>query len=138
MASYISRDNYHIMSKQPPSWIHDFQDKLDNMKTLTNIWFSRGLFIYGQFTIGNPLLIPKLIYVPSLLPTPSNIITQVTHIISPFFMERPAGRKDRQGDKAFSHKVNTLEGGGLKMIDIESMIKALRPARLKKNNGSSI
>lgn len=52
----------------------NFQDKLDNMKKLTNIWSSRGLSIYGKVIIIKSLLIPKLIYVSSLLPTPTNII----------------------------------------------------------------
>ena len=56
----------------------NFQDKLDNMKKLTNIWSSRGLSIYGKVTIIKSVLIPKLVYVSSLLPTPSNIIKQVT------------------------------------------------------------
>ena len=56
--------NHHFMKK-------NFQNKLDN------IWSSRGLSIYGKVTIIKSLLIPKLVFVSSLLPTPSNIIKQV-------------------------------------------------------------
>ena len=41
----------------------NFQNKLDNMKKLTNIWSSRGLSIYGKVTIIKSLLIPKLVRV---------------------------------------------------------------------------
>ena len=95
-----------------------FQNKLDNMKKLTNIWSSRGLSmaIYGKVTIIKSLLIPKLVYVSSLLPTPSNIIKQVNHIIFSFLW--------RGKDKTTRlSAINTLEEGGIKMIDIESMIK---------------
>ena len=74
---------------QPLLYEKNFQNKLDNMKKLTNIWSSRGLSIYGKVTIIKSLLIPKLVYVSSLLPTPLNIIKQVNHIIF---------------NKAFSHK----------------------------------
>ena len=62
----------------------NFQHRLDNMKKLTNIWSSRGLSIYGKVTIIKSLLIPKLVYVSSLLPTPLKIIKQVNHIIFTF------------------------------------------------------
>ena len=103
------------------------------MKKLTNIWSSRGLSIYGKVIIIKSLLISKLVYVSSLLPTPSNIIKQVNHIIFSFLW--------RGKDKTTRlSAINTLEEGGIKMIDIESMIKALRLAWLKRifnNNDSS-
>ena len=103
----------------------NFQDKLDNMNKLTNIWSSRGLSIYGKVTIIKSLLIPKLMYVSSLLPPPSNIIKQVNHIIFTFLWKG----KDKMTRLS---AINTLEEGGIKMIDIESMIKALRLAWLKR------
>ena len=95
------------------------------MKKLTNIWSSRGLSIYGKVTIIKSLLIPKLVYVSSLPPTPLKIIKQVNHIIFTFLWNG----KD---------KVTRLSGG-IKMIDIESVIKALRLAWLKRifNNNDS-
>ena len=110
----------------------NFQHRLDNMKKLTNIWSSRGLSIYGKVTIIKSLLIPKLVYVSSLLPTPLKIIKQVNHIIFTFLWNE----KDKV---TWLSTINTLEEGGIKMIDIESMIKALRLAWLKKifNNNDS-
>ena len=102
------------------------------MKKLTNIWSSRGLSIYGKVTIIKSLLIPKLVYVSSLLPTPLKIIKQVNHIIFTFLWNG----KDKVTRLS---TINTLEEGGIKMIDIESMIKALRLAWLKRifNNNDS-
>jgi prolipoprotein diacylglyceryltransferase len=49
----------------------NFRDyKRDKMKKLTHIW-SSGLSIYGKVTIIKSLLIPKLVYASSLLPTPA-------------------------------------------------------------------
>jgi len=71
--------------------------------------------------------------VSSLLPTPPNVIKQVNHIIFNFLW--------RGKDKTTRlSAINTLEEGGLEMIDTESMIKALRLAWLKRmfnNNDSS-
>ena len=68
----------------------------------------------------------------SLLSTPSNIIKQVNHIIFSFLWKG----KDKTTRLS---AINTLEEDGIKMIDIESMIKALRLAWLKRifNNNNS-
>lgn len=95
------------------------------MKKLTNIWFSRGLSIYGKVTIIKSLLIPKLVYASSLLPTPAKIIKQAEHIIYTFLWKG----KDKVTRLS---AINNFEGGGIKMIDIESMVKALRLAWLKR------
>ena len=103
----------------------NFRDKLDKMKKLTNIWSSRGLSIYGKVTIIKSLLIPKLVYASSLLPTPAKIIKQAEHIIYTFLWKG----KDKVTRLS---AINNFEGGGIKMIDIESMVKALRLAWLKR------
>ena len=77
------------------------------MKKLTYIWSSRGLSIYGKVTIIKSLLIPKLVYASSLLPTPANIIKQVEHTIYTFLWK---GK-----DKVTSISgINNFEGGGIK------------------------
>ena len=103
----------------------NFRDKLDKMKKLTNIWSSRGLSIYGKVTIIKSLLIPKLVYASSLLPTPAKIIKQAEDIIYTFLWKG----KDKVTRLS---AINNFEGGGIKMIDIESMVKALRLAWLKR------
>ena len=103
----------------------NFRDKLDKMKKLTNIWSSRGLSIYGKVTIIKSLLIPKLVYASSLFPTPAKIIKQAEHIIYTFLWKG----KDKVTRLS---AINNFEGGGIKMIDIESMVKALRLAWLKR------
>ena len=70
------------------------------------------------FTIIESLLIPILVYTSSLLPTPANIIKQVEHIIYTFLWKG----KDKMTRLS---AVNKFEGGGIKMIDIDSMVKAL-------------
>ena len=66
-------------------YMKNFTEKLDNIKKLTNIWSSRGLSLYGKVTIIKSLLLPKVVYTSSLLPTPENIIKELNHLISNFF-----------------------------------------------------
>ena len=48
----------------------NFIEKLDTIKKLINIWSSRGVSLYGKVTIIKSLIIPKFVYVSSLLPPP--------------------------------------------------------------------
>ena len=68
-------------------------------KKLINIWFSRGLSIYGKVTIIKSFLIPKFVYVCSLLPTPKEIVNELNQLLFKFFMEWC-----RQSDASVSNK----------------------------------
>ena len=65
----------------------NFTKKLDSIKKLINIWSSRGLTTYGKVTIIKSLIIPKFVYISSLLPTPNDLIKDLNHLLFKFFME---------------------------------------------------
>ena len=52
--------------------LHDknFIERFYSVKKLINIWSSRGLSIYGRVTITKSLIMPKYIYISSLLAGP--------------------------------------------------------------------
>ena len=52
----------------------NFIERLDSVKKRINIWSSRGLSIYGKVTIIKSLIIPKFVYISSLLPVPKEIV----------------------------------------------------------------
>ena len=58
----------------------NFIEKLDSIKKLMNLWSSRGLSLYGKVTIIKSLIIPKFVYVCSLLPTPNGIIKDLNSV----------------------------------------------------------
>ena len=66
-------------------YVKNFTEKLDNIKKIINIWSSRGLSLYGKVTIIKSLLLPKVVYTSSLLPTPEHIIKELSHLIYNFF-----------------------------------------------------
>ena len=84
-------------------------------------------------TVIKSLLIPKFVYILSLLPVPMGIIQELNRLLFKFLWKGT--------DKVISlSTINEYENGGLKMIDLESMIKSLQLAWLKrifgKNDGA--
>jgi len=55
----------------------NFIERLDSIEKLINIWSSRGLSVYGKVTIIKSFLIPKFVYVCSVLPTPLRISKRI-------------------------------------------------------------
>ena len=110
-----------------------FIERLDSIKKLINIWSSRGLSIYGKVTVIKSLIIPAFVYISLLLPVPKEIVKELNQMIFKFLW--------KEIDKVTRlSTINEYENGGLKMIDLESMIKSLRLAWLKRifqcNNGA--
>ena len=103
--------------------IKNFNEKLDSIKKQINIWSSRGLSLYGKVTIIKYFLIPKFVYISSLLPTPNKFIKDLNQLIYKFLWN---GKDKIRRVSA----INNYEEGG--MIDVESMIKSLRLAWLKR------
>ena len=111
-----------------PKLLHEknFIKKLNSIKLkLINIWSSRGLSIYGKVTIIKSLIIPKFVYIASLLPTPKDAIKELNQLLFKFLWKGV--------DKTTRLSViNEYEKGGLKMIDLETMITSLRLTWLKR------
>ena len=83
------------------------------------LWKGRGLTIYDRTQIINSLLLPKLIYISSMFPVLEDVIREANRIIFKFLWK---GR-DRVKRNAV---LNTYENGGLKVLDIETMVRSLR------------
>ena len=85
------------------------------------LWSCRGLSLYGKVTIIKSFLLPKMLYVFSVLPTPVKFIKQLNNIIYNFLWKGP--------DKiARLATINDIKYGGLNLVDLESSIKWLRLA----------
>ena len=102
----------------------NFIERLNSIKKLINIWSSRGLSFYSKVTIIKSFLVPKFVYVCSVLPTPKELVKELNQLLFKFLWNGT--------DKVTRASViNEYEEGGLKMIDLDSMIKSLRLAWLK-------
>ena len=81
-------------------------------------------------TIIKSFLIPNFVYVCSVLPTPKEIVNKLNQLLFKFLWNGV--------DKVTRVSViNDYEKGGLKMIDLESMVKSLRLAWLKRLSNDS-
>ena len=110
--------------------LKNFSEKIDDIKKLINIWSSRGLYIYGKVTLIKSLLIPKIVYISSLLPTPEYVIKELNQLLYKFLWKG----KDKV---TRASAINDYEEGGIKMIDIESLIKSLRLSWLRMVYGDN-
>ena len=104
----------------------NFIERLDSVKNLINIWSSRGLSIYGKVTIIKSFLIPKFVYVCSILPTPKELVKELNRLLFKFLWNSTDKVKR-------ASVINEYEEGGLKMIDLECMVTFLRLAWLRRN-----
>ena len=96
----------------------NFIERMDSVKKLVNLWSSRGLTVYGKVTVIKSLIIPKFVYILSLLPAPKEIVQELNRILFQFLWKGT--------DKVTRlSTISEYENGGLKMIDLEGIIKSL-------------
>jgi len=84
-----------------------------------NSWLLLLLFPSKSF------LIPKFVFITSLLPTPNKFIKDLNQLIFKLLWN---GKDKIRRISA----INNYEEGGVKMIDVETMIKSFRLAWLKR------
>ena len=111
----------------------NFIERLDSIKKLINIWSSRNLSVYGKIAIIRSFLIPKFVFICSMLPKPKEVVKQLNQMIFKFLWNGT--------DKVTRvSKINEYWEGGLKIIDLESMVKSSRLAWLERtfNNDDGI
>ena len=70
-------------------------------------------------TIIKSFLIPKLLYVSTILETPQEIIKQMERMVYKFLWKGPE-------KVARLSVINSLKNGGLNLTDLETQIKAMR------------
>ena len=103
----------------------NFIEKLDSVKKLVNIWSARGLSLYGKVTVIKSLIIPKFVYVASLLTIPEWVVQELNRLIFKFLWKGV--------DKVTRlSTINDYQKSGLKMIDLETMVKSLRLTWLRR------
>ena len=98
---------------------------LKTIKKSINLWKWRSLSLLGRIQIVRTFAIPKLMYRSSVIALPKGLVKEVNSILYAFIWNG----KDKVKRQAL---ISDLKKGGLKMLDIESMIKVKRVAFLKK------
>ena len=103
----------------------NYRQTLKDIKKSINMWKWRGLSLIGRIQIIKTFAIPKLMYRASVITISKELIKEANSIFYSFIWN---GK-----DKVKRHALlSDFKKGGLKMLDIESMIKAKRVICLKK------
>lgn len=95
--------------------------KISKLKTCLHVWKSRKLTLYGKITILKCLGMSKFIYTFSVLKVPTEIVKQINKIFYNFIWNK----NDRIKRTTL---INEYEKGGMRMVDVESMIESLKAA----------
>ena len=83
------------------------------------MWKWRGLTLLGKIQIVKTFIIPKFLSKAALMSVSNSLIEKLNKLINGFIW--------KGNDKIKrSALINDIENGGLKMLDIESMISAQR------------
>ena len=89
------------------------------------MWKWRGLTLIGRIQILKSFAIPKVMSKATLIPVSSELIKEVNKKLYSFIWKG----KDKVKRSAL---INDIEDGGLKMLDLESLISAQRVMCVKK------
>ncbi|KAL9963192.1 hypothetical protein ACROYT_G032369 [Oculina patagonica] len=112
----------------------NFDSVLKSTNDLLNMWKWRGLTLLGKIQIVKSFIIPKVLSKASLITVTEDFIKEINSLIYRFIWKG----NDKIKRAAL---INDIENGGLKMLDMQSMIFAQRVMILKrfadKDNDSS-
>ena len=109
--------------------------KIEQFINCLNNWKKHKLSILGKITVIKTFALPKLIFPLTVLESPSiNIINLIRNKMFEFLWE---GKPDKIKRKTI---IQTIENGGMKMIDIELFQNAIKASWVKRltndnNNG---
>ena len=104
----------------------NFEERLLKMKKLLNMWSQRDLSLKGRVTILKTYAVPQLLYVCGNLGVPEWFTKGANTAMFNFLW---SGKNDKIKRKTI---VAPIEEGGLKMIDLEAMIKAQKVMWVKR------
>ena len=103
----------------------NFKHRLKKIANLINLWTSRGLSIHGKVNVIKAILLPKMIYPSSFLSTPTTVIKEFNSLVF-YFLWNGKDKVTRRSTYA------PYDFGRLKMIDFETIVRALRLSWLKR------
>ena len=97
----------------------NFENKVQEIEDILQQAKKRTITLFGKVCIIKTLAISKIIYVAMCLTVPDKAIKEINQMIFGYLW----GKRDRIKRKS---TVNTLEKGGLNMIDLKSQISTMR------------
>ena len=104
----------------------NFNDRIDNMTKLINIWKQRNLSIKGKIVITKTLLLPQLQFLFSMIFTPQHILKQIDELLFNYLWDNKPAKIKR------NTIIAPIRLGGLGMVDVFSMHTAAKCMWIKR------
>ncbi len=98
---------------------YNFHQKILTLKSTLNLSKLRKLSLKGKITVLNNLALAPLIYVSSLISTPTKAINEINNIIQNFMWDGSTSKISPQT------LIQNILKGGLKLCHFETKVKAL-------------
>ena len=96
----------------------NFNPKINEIKTLLNIWRMRNLTLAGKIILIKTFALSKFTYLASVIHIPDNIIQQIDKIIFSFLWNKGNGFVKK------SSIIGDIDEGGLRMVNVKSFFAA--------------
>ena len=104
----------------------NFEERLVNIKNMLYIWSSRVLSLKGKITVLKTLILPKILFLFSIVYVPDEMLKTIDNLFFNFLWNK----------KPPKIKKNTITGmikdGGLKMVDVHKMHTAAKCIWIKR------
>jgi hypothetical protein len=98
----------------------NFNNKLNRIQELANMWCLRKMTLKGKVTVINSLLASQLIYLGTVYHTPKWVIKKYKEITMNFLWD------NKPPKVKCANLISDTEDGGLKLLDIETKLKAIK------------
>ena len=105
----------------------NFESIIKSFKKSINLWNWRNLTLLGRIQIIKTYAMPKFMFRAAQIPLTRDIIKEINTVLFQFVWR---GRKDKIKRLSL---IGDYKDGGLRMLHVESLIKAQRIICLKKN-----
>ena len=90
------------------------------------VWKGRKLSLKGKITVINNLALPPLLYVGSIIHVPNIVFKEVKKHITDFIWD------SKPSKIAYNVLIQGIQDGGLKLVDLETKVKSLKLAWVKR------
>ena len=106
---------------------NNYAKVLVKMENMVKIWRTRDLTLYGKSVILKTLIISQLVYVASILPFPSaQNLDKIKELSNKFLWN---GKRSKIAHNVL---INDYDKGGIKLLDVESHLIALKTSWIKR------
>jgi hypothetical protein len=116
---YINND-YQTMVNQ------NFNEKLDKVESIFNLWCLRNITLKGKVVVVNNLAVSQMLYVGTVIEPPKWAITKFRDLSKQFIWNKKPPKVK------YSCLISSIAEGGLKLQDIDSKIKSLKVKWIEK------